>query len=235
MTDHVFSRRIETIAKYINNKSTVADIGTDHGYLPLYLLQNNFDVDIIAADIRKAPLEKAKKNAREAGLEDRISFCISDGLEGIDEKADTFVICGMGGYVIMHILERALESGRISGNAEFVLSPHSDEKALREFLYKNGFRTEDEEMLREKDFYYMIIHCIYDGKKRRESEAVYSYGRQPLLEKQPALREYLIREKRILSEVAERLKEAGSENALDKLKEISDKLQVNEEAWKIIN
>ena len=61
MTDHVFSRRIETIAKYINNKSTVADIGTDHGYLPLYLLQNNFDVDIIAADIRKAPLEKAKK------------------------------------------------------------------------------------------------------------------------------------------------------------------------------
>ena len=126
MTDQRFSKRIKTIAKYINNKSTVADIGTDHGYLPLYLLMNNYDVDIIAADIRKDPLEKAKKNAKQAGVEDRIRFCLSDGLEGLGVKVDTYIICGMGGYVIMHILEKAIAGGKDIKDAEFVISPHSD-------------------------------------------------------------------------------------------------------------
>lgn len=234
MTDFIFSKRIETIAGYIHNKSTVADIGTDHGYLPLYLLTNNFDVDIIAADLRESPLEKAVRNLSEAGFADRVSFCISDGLDSLGKKADTYIICGMGGYVIMHILERALEGGRVFEGAEFVLSPHSDEKVLRKFLYKNGFRIEDEKVLKERDFFYTVIYCIYDGKRRQESEVVYSYGRQPLYEKQPDLQEYLLREKRILTEVSDKLKDAATENAKDKLNEINDRLRINEEAFEII-
>ena len=206
MTDRKFSKRIETIAKYINNKSTVADIGTDHGYLPLYLLLNNYDVDIIAADIREDPLEKARRNARQAGVEDRIRFCLSDGLEGLVKRADTYVICGMGGYVIMHILEKAIAGDTYIKGAEFVISPHSDEKVLREFLYKKGFSIKDEEMIRDKEFFYPIIHCVYDGEKREESEVVYSYGSQPLKEKQPALKSYLLREKMILSDVLKNLR-----------------------------
>lgn len=234
MTDQRFSKRIKTIAKYINNKSTVADIGTDHGYLPLYLLMNNYDVDIIAADIRKDPLEKAKKNAKSAGVDDRIRFCLSDGLEGLTERADTYIICGMGGYVIMHILEKAIAGGKDIKDAEFVISPHSDERVLREFLYKNGFRTEDEEMIRDKEFFYPIIHCVYDGEKREESEVVYSYGSQPLKEKQPALKSYLLREKMILSDVLGKLKESGSGNAANRLKEIKQRLLINEEAQKYL-
>ncbi len=232
MTDLKFSKRIETIAKYINNKSTVADIGTDHGYLPLYLLLNNYDVDIIAADIREDPLKKARRNAKQAGVEDRIRFCLSDGLEGLVKRADTYVICGMGGYVIMHILEKAIAGDTDIKDAEFVISPHSDERVLREFLCKNGFRTEDEEMIRDKEFFYPIIHCVYDGEKREESEVIYSYGSQPLKEKQPALKNYLLREKRILSDVLEKLGESGSGNATDRAKEIKQKLLLNEEAQK---
>lgn len=212
----------------------MADIGTDHGYLPLYLLLNNYDVDIIAADIREAPLEKAKRNAKQADVEDRIRFCLSDGLEGIGEKADTYIICGMGGYVIMHILEKAIAGCKDIKGAEFVLSPHSDERVLREFLYKNGFRTEDEEMIRDKEFFYPIIHCVYDGEKREESEVVYSYGSQPLKEKQPALKSYLLREKMILSDVLGKLKESGSGNAANRLKEIKQRLLINEEAQKYL-
>ena len=102
---------------------------------------NNYDVDIIAADIRTDPLEKAKKNAKSAGVDDRIRFCLSDGLEGLTERADTYVICGMGGYVIMGILEKAIAGGRDLRDAEFVISPHSDERVLRDFFYKIGFRT----------------------------------------------------------------------------------------------
>lgn len=235
MTDYRFSKRIETIAGYINNKCTVADIGTDHGYLPLYLLLNNYDVNIIAADVRKDPLEKAMRNAGEAGVIDRIDFRISDGLSNIPEKVDTVVICGMGGYVIMRILEDAFDIGRDLSGVEFVISPHCDEKVLREYLYRKGFRIEDEDTLKDKNFFYSIIHCIYDGVKREEKEVVYFYGRQPLSEKQPALKEYLLREKRILSGVYEKLKEAGSKNAMDKLKEINNRLLINEEACKIIN
>ena len=234
MTDYRFSKRIETIAEFINKNCTVADIGTDHGYLPLYLLLNNYDVNIIAADVRKAPLEKAKRNAREAGVADRITFVLSDGLSNIDDKVDSFVICGMGGYVIMHILEEAIESGRDMLGAEFVISPHSDEKALREFLYRKGFRIEDERLIHDKDFFYTIIHCVYDGVERSESETVYSYGKEPLEDKQSALEDYLAREKRILTEVLEKLEAVGSDKAADKAGEIRHRLQINEEARELI-
>ncbi len=234
MTDYKFSKRIETIAKYIKKGTTVADIGTDHGYLPLYLLLNDYGTDIIAADVRKEPLEKAKRNAKAAGVSDKIRFCLSDGLDNITDDADTYVICGMGGYVILHILEKAIADKKIKQEKEFILSPHSDEKVLREFLYKNGFRIEDEEMIRDKDFFYVIIHCVYDGIRREADELTYYYGEQPLYQMQPAMEEFLTREKRILCEVADKLKKLDSENATVKLKEIEYRLIMNSAAMDLL-
>lgn len=212
--------------------SVVADIGTDHGYLPIRLVRDKAVKKVIACDVRESPLSVAVRNAREAGVSHLIDFRLSDGLEGLDQgEADVYVICGMGGFVIMGILEAAIQKAKIASGAGFIMSPHSDEETFRRFLYKNGFFIKNENMICDSGMFYVIFSCVFDMQERQASENEYRYGRIPLLEKQPALKEYLLRENRILNETKEKLEASVhfSEKAGKSLVRVQERLKVNEE------
>ena len=158
------SQRLIRICDMLRNRDTdnlitVADIGCDHGYISMYLVQNEIADRAIAMDIRKGPLEGADRNIREYGLDDRIVTRLSDGLKGLSKnEADACVIAGMGGKLMMKILKdnEPLELGIKKG----VLQPQSEICEFRRFLRDNGYHIADENMILDEGKYYfpMLVY-----------------------------------------------------------------------------
>lgn len=146
-----------TAAKLTNNSNLLADIGTDHAYLPAYLILNNKCRRAIASDIRPGPLKRAKATAEKYGLTDKISLRLGAGLDTIEplEKPDTIVIAGMGGLVISEILENALNT--VKSAKKLILQPMTMAPELREFLYKYALGDIIEHLAFEGDKIYVII------------------------------------------------------------------------------
>ena len=117
------SDRLRTVAHMCEKGAVVADIGTDHGYLPIYLVQEGIARSAIAMDLRKGPLDKAKKHICDNCLEDRIQTRLSDGLEKLSaNEADIITICGMGGRLIADIVTKGMNV--ITRNTTLIVSPH---------------------------------------------------------------------------------------------------------------
>ncbi len=142
------------------NKCT-ADIGTDHGFVPLSLVAEGTAARAIASDVRKGPLERAEAHIREAGFEERIECRLGDGLSVLAPgEAEVIVIAGMGGMLMARILKEAPETARSARH--LFLSPHRDAYELRKYLWEQGFQIEEETMVREDGKYYPVIRT---GKK----------------------------------------------------------------------
>ncbi len=153
--------RLLTIAKFIPAGSVVADIGTDHAMLPVYLINEGISEKVIAGDLNKGPLEMAERNVLEAGLADRITLRQGDGLQIISPgEADTAVIAGMGGATIREIIENA--GIAVSGLKRLVLQPMNDSRQLRKWLVKNGWSIDDEDIVEEDGRLYEVI-CAVPG------------------------------------------------------------------------
>ena len=228
MTDILISDRLEKIASLITKRASVADIGTDHGYLPIYLVKTGKADRVIACDLRKKPLEKAVKNAEGANVSDCIDFRLSDGLEALEAgEAETLVICGMGGFAIQKILKNGLDSGRIPVGTDCVLSPHTDRESLSRFLYEKGFKIDEEILLHEKAAYYILWKCTFDGAGREGSPADHAYGALLLESKEPELKSYLLREEELLSGVLLELKDLPPDRVGKRIEEIQDRLELN--------
>lgn len=231
MIDFSISERLKLAVSFIEKGRKVADIGTDHGYLPIHLIREGVSCEVIAADMRKNPLEKAKKNAESYMVADKISFRLSDGLSSFDKgEVNAYVICGMGGTVIKKILQKALAEDKLNVGDQFVLSPQADREMFRKFLYENGFLIKEEKMIRENSWFYVVFSCIYDGHPREEEELFYRYGRKPIEEKQEALREFLIHEREVLERVKSKLDSLGEDVSLEKKEGILSDLDINKKA-----
>jgi len=232
------SKRLLTVANMVTKGNVVADIGTDHGYLPIYLVQNNISENVIAMDVNKGPLNKASINIRQLHLEDKIDIRLSDGLDSLEkDEANTVTVCGMGGKLIAKILE----SGRnkISPDSELILSPQSEIQQFREYLLKNGYRIVKEDMLLEDGKFYIIIKCKLDSESRQsynievemlesktvQSDAFLKYGKYLLEHKNDILKEYLIKEQRSYLKVRENVDNCNSELAEGRIKEIDYELR----------
>ena len=160
------SKRLLTVANMVTKGSVVADIGTDHGYLPIYLVQNNISEHVIAMDVNKGPLNKAFYNIGQLHLENKIDIRLSDGLDNLkNNEANTVTICGMGGKLIAKILE----SGRskISPNDELILSPQSEIQQFRKYLLQNDYSIVKEDMVLEDGKFYTIIKCTLKDECRK--------------------------------------------------------------------
>ena len=231
MIDFSISDRLSLAVSLIEKGRKVADIGTDHGYLPIHLIREGIVSEVIAADMRNKPLEKAKRNAESYMVADKISFRLSDGLSSfIKGEVNAYVICGMGGTVIMKILQKALAEDKLNVGDQLVLSPQADREMFRKFLYENGFLIKEEKMIRENNWFYVVFSCIYDGHPREEGKLFYRYGKQPIEEKQKALKEFLIHEKEILERVKSKLDGLGEGVSLEKKEEILSDLSMNRKA-----
>ena len=142
-----------------------ADIGTDHGYLPAYLVSKGICERCIAADINEKPLEQARKTASEHGLEDKIDIVLSDGLKNVSLfSVSDIVIAGMGGELIASIIDEC-DALRQENAYHLILQPMTRPEALREYLYKNGFEIETEKCVREGKFNYSVMSVSFIGKQ----------------------------------------------------------------------
>ena len=149
------SNRLKAIAEYIEAGATVADIGTDHGFLPVYLAQTGLARGIIASDISAGSLESALLTAGRYGVTEKIKFLVTPGLDGISlTDADTIVIAGMGGENILSILANAPWTG--CSGVKLILQPQSKIDVLFKFLYDNGYKVRETRSVKDKGRYYTV-------------------------------------------------------------------------------
>lgn len=154
--------RLLTAASLVREGATVADVGTDHAYLPIYLLSIGIAKSAVASDINEGPLSRAEANVRRFGLDGQISLRLTPGLSGIEAYAPTdILICGMGGELIASILEAA-EFVRDS-SIRLILQPMSSARELRLWLAANGFAVVEERFAAEKDKLYVVLCAHYTG------------------------------------------------------------------------
>lgn len=175
--------RLQTVADLIPTGSKVADIGTDHAYLPVWLLLNCTATQAIAADIRTGPLDRAKLTAQQYDCQNGLSFRLCDGLEGIaPEEADTIVIAGMGGETIAAILERAPWTA--NSDYTLILQPMSAQNDLRHWLWTAGYGIEQELLVQEGEKLYQILQVRF-GNPEPLTLAEEWAGRQSPEQEQP--------------------------------------------------
>ncbi len=161
--------RLAAAASFGRKGKRVADIGTDHASLPIFLVGNGISNIALACDINIGPLNAAKKNIDAAGLSDKIDTKLTDGLEGIaDFQPEDIYILGMGGELIWRIINDS-DLPRNAG-VRLILQPMTHTHDLRRGLYENGFNIVDETLVRDRDRIYQIIVAEYDGIKRSVSE-----------------------------------------------------------------
>ena len=157
------NKRLELIASILPHGRGFADVGTDHGYLPVYMAQHGYSGKIIASDINEGPLSTAVASARQAGVEDRICFRLCDGLDGCgSEELDTVVIAGMGGDTICGILDRA--DWVMSRDILLILQPMTKAEVLRYWLTNNDFAICGEWLIEENGEIYQILSARFGAR-----------------------------------------------------------------------
>ena len=173
------SDRLSMVSSLLGNANVIADIGCDHGYLPIYLLESDAYSSAIAMDVNEGPLCKARENIRLHNISERIDIRLSDGVSKLNVgEADSISICGMGGNVMMHIFdcgETVLKSTPV-----IVIQPQSEYALLRKYLLENGYVFDDEDIVLEDGKYYFAWKLHYDkdmsNKTDRDSGAAVRGG-----------------------------------------------------------
>ena len=209
----ILSERLRTIAGFIEEGSDVADIGTGHGHLPVYLAQKGLARRIFASDVSVDSLEAARVASVKYGVEDRIKFIASPGLTGLSESdADTIVLSGMGGETISHILADAPWTKRCG--IRLILQPQTKIGKLCFWLRENGYIIKDAELTRDKGrFYIVILSCPH--MVRRASDPIFLEPEIELLtvlagKNDPCFNEYIDELFTKAFRAAEGMKAAGS-------------------------
>ena len=173
------SNRLELIASFVKNGIGVADVGTDHGYIPVMLVKRGYKGNIIATDINEGPLNKAKQSLIEADCEEAVELILCNGLDGCEsEKIDTIIVAGMGGDTITGILDRAEWCAR--EDIKLILQPVTKPEILRYWLVNNDFRITNEAQAEENGTVYQII-CAVPGRDCRYKDSELFIGRYDLI------------------------------------------------------
>ena len=220
--------RLCAIAGMVTKGNRLADVGCDHGYLSIYLVEERIVPSAIAMDVRPGPLSRARENISRYGLEDYIETRLSDGLTKLEPgEGDTLVIAGMGGPLMERILN---EGAKVrEGFQELILQPQSDLPHFRHFLSEIGWEIVREEMIKEDGKFYPMMKAV-----RRESGEQFAYTEEeawfgPLLLKKchPLLREESIRKKILAG-----LSGAESASAKSRLAEVKEEMELIHTALK---
>lgn len=174
----MISKRLRKILEIIPKSKILADIGTDHGYIPVEAVKNNIAIKAIASDISHGSLSKAINEIRKNNLEKKIDARLGSGLEVLlVDEADTVVIAGMGGILICDILENEYHTRFQSSHPLLILQPVQFPEKLREYLYKNGFEISAEELIEDEGkIYHIIVSRYRDLKPQIKEEHVYELG-----------------------------------------------------------
>lgn len=174
---------MKAVADTVITGGTVADIGCDHAFVSIYLIEKNLAERVIASDVRKGPVDIARKNIAESGLSDRISLRMGNGLETLRQgEADAIIIAGLGGMLMLDILRNG--KAKADTCKQLILQPQSDIYAVRKYLYENGYFISKEDMVIDAGKYYNILDVRVDNadlnKRASCGYRAYSDLKEPL-------------------------------------------------------
>jgi tRNA (adenine22-N1)-methyltransferase len=231
----MLSERLQAVCALCPNGECLADIGTDHGYVPVTLVEEGVVNRAVAMDVRKGPLSRAAASVKEAGLSDRISLRLSDGLDGLQAgEADVALIAGMGGPMTVRILAAGEE--KLSGVKALVLQPQSEIGDVRGYLSTHGWRILRENMVLEDGKYYPMMEA--ERGQEPLSRLQLQYGPRLLEKRHPVFLQYLRHEEQTLLTVLRKLREsktsgegrAGAERRAVRIEQVQMALELNRRA-----
>lgn len=226
------SLRLSAIAEMVMEGNRLVDVGCDHGYLPVYLVLTHKIPGAIAMDVRTGPLMRAREHIEEYGVDAYIETRLSDGLSALKKgEGDTLVIAGMGGPLMERILVQGKELA--CSFKELILQPQSDIPHFRSFLLESGYEIISENMIFEDGKYYPMMKAVWKGLPQFPwtKEELY-FGKFLLSQRNPVLKEYLKREKRIREEILKNLSNSSGEGGIRRMKEVEEEKRLIEEALK---
>ena len=225
------SKRLSSVANSVTNNNKVADIGCDHAYTSIYLIKNKIAPYVIAMDVNRGPLERAKDNIIKYGVKDRIDVRLSNGLDKLKQgETDTILIAGMGGNLMIQILSEGKDI--VHSVKELVLQPQSDLYRLRRYLEEIGFIIVEENMLKDDGKYYVIMRAMPEDIVKQKDlflmlyEEHMHFGRLLLEGRNEILLEFLQREEKQYCNIRKGLSKESSEKSLLRLNEIDEKLEL---------
>lgn len=185
------SPRLKAAADEVRCGKKIADIGTDHAHLPIYLTENGICTSAVGSDLREGPVANAKINVANAGLSDRISIRLASGLDKVEpDEADDIIIAGMGGILISELIEKA--PWLRDREKHLVLQPQSHAEILRSYLIAGGYRIEKETVCEDAGRIYCIMSVYYSGEAQDYPEHYEYFGEIPRCDS-PLAKEYLQR------------------------------------------
>lgn len=219
----LLSKRLFAVAGLVTPGLRLADVGTDHGYIPLWLIEERILPSAIAMDVNEGPLERARENIKSHGLEEKIQTRLSDGVQALEPgEAQSLVIAGMGGSLVIRILQEG--PAVLEAAEEVILQPQSDIWKVRRFLAETGYRIAEERMVMEDGKFYPMMRAVH-GDSGEMSDIDYLYGPRLLEEKDACLGLFLEKEEQTLEKLREGLWASGTEKARERLLEIEEKYQ----------
>ncbi len=227
------SKRMQMLASLVTPGNRLADIGTDHGYIPIFLKEQGIIPSAIAMDVRKGPLQRAVAHIEQAGLISYIETRLSDGLWKLEaSEADTILIAGMGGPLMERILTERMEVAR--GAKELVLQPQSEIREFRQFLGREGFEIIKEEMVCEEGKYYPMM-VVHPGKPYGLTETELMFGPLLLKERHPVLNEFLDWDEYQCKKLLEKLTLVENDRTKERVRQVEKQLALIEQARRVYN
>ncbi|MGI6731350.1 MAG: tRNA (adenine(22)-N(1))-methyltransferase [Anaerovoracaceae bacterium] len=225
--------RLQAIADFVKPGESIADIGTDHGFLPMTLFNSGVSPHVILCDVNKGPLEKASNNIIEYFPGKTFDMRLGDGLSPLEAgEVDVVVIAGMGGLLIADILAKDIKKTR--SFKKFILQPRNAQDKLRSWLYENSFDIIDEVLVKERKYICEIIVAVPQGSHHEiletPDESPLEFEISPLLfqKKDPLLLEFLKNKIKIEEKIIHDIKKGSGKNHMEQLNISKERLKALE-------
>ncbi len=222
------SKRLQAVADFVTAGYITADIGTDHAYIPIYLIENKIIPHAYAMDINEGPLMRAKEHVTEYGFLEQIVLRQSDGMKALKKmEAQSVIIAGMGGGLVMKILTDSWDV--TCSLKECILQPQSEIAKVRAFLLEKGFLFIAENMILEDGKYYPMMKVKPPSTDLNNTEmwteTQIRYGKSLLEQKNPVLKSFLIKEIAVKEQIIERLKKQSGNHVEQRINELNQDLE----------
>lgn len=232
MKDVKLSARLQALANMVSSGNIVCDIGCDHGWVSIYLIQQGIASKVLAMDVRTGPLERAIEHIAQYELEAYIETRLSDGLQNLQVgEAEAMVCAGMGGPLMMKILTEGREKAKAM--KELILQPQSELAMFRKFLREEGYRIVAEDMVLEDGKFYPMMKVVPTEEvlsvNEKKQDVYDAYGELLLKQKHPVLEEFLRKGKEHIQSLQKHLQEQNT--AVERMGELQKEEMLIDTAW----
>lgn len=222
------SKRLQAVADLVSDGTVVADIGTDHGYIPIYLIESGKCKKAYAMDVNEGPLLRAKEHIAEHGLTEKILVRRSDGVKALNlGECDSVVVAGMGGALAIKIMEEGKDVFR--NLKDFVLQPQSELTKVRRYLWEQEYCVIEEDMVQEDGKFYPMMK-VTNGRSTAYSLIELRYGKKLLEQKHPVLHAFLEKEVQMKERILENLQLETGEHIEHRAKELEEEVVLAKKA-----